>query len=179
MIKKISLIQINSNGTLAENKEKSLSFLKETMKNSPDIICLSELFLAWGNDFDNIKLSVEDIKVYQDFAKNNNVNIILGSIPLKSSSNNKMTNTCFVINRNGNIVGQYDKKYMYTYNGENFKVNEIDDTIPGTKLGIFEIDDIKIGVGICFDLRFPEYFRELAKASNPFLDKSFVYPYTH
>ena len=164
MIKKISLIQINSNGTLAENKKKLLSFLKETMKNSPDIICLFELFLAWGNDFDNIKLCLEDIKDYQNFAKNNNVNIILGSIPLKSSSNNKMTNTSFVINRNGDIVGQYNKKYMYTYNGENFKVNETDDTIPGTKLGIFEIDDIKIGVGICFDLRFPEYFRELTKA---------------
>jgi predicted amidohydrolase len=68
-----------------------------------------------------------------------------------------------VINREGNIIGRYDKKYLYKVNRPDFRLDENDDTIPGQTIGLFEIEGIKIGVGICFDLRFPEYFRELAK----------------
>ena len=68
-----------------------------------------------------------------------------------------------IIDRSGNIVGRYDKIHLYVVNKQDFKLDERDDTISGKKLGIFELDNIKIGVGICFDLRFPEYFRELVK----------------
>ena len=89
--------------------------------------------------------------------------MILGSVALKSDEINKSTNTCFVINREGKIVGRYDKKYMYKVNQKEFKVDETEDTVPGNKLGIFKLDEIKIGIAICFDIRFPEYFRELIK----------------
>lgn len=158
---RISLIQGNYNKTFVENKNKAFDLLNKSLKNKPDIICLSELFLAWGSEFDKIKLRIEDVKEYQEFAKNNKVNIILGSIPLKDNVSDKVTNTCFVINREGNIIGKYNKKYMYIYNGDDFKVDEKEDTIPGNEFGIFEFDGIKVGVGICFDLRFPEYFRTL------------------
>lgn len=75
----------------------------------------------------------------------------------------KTTNTSFVINREGDIIGRYDKKYLYKVNRQDFRLDENDDTIPGQTIGLFEIDGIKVGIGICFDLRFPEYFRELAK----------------
>lgn len=52
---------------------------------------------------------------------------------------------------------------MYKVNKENLKVDETEDTIPGSSDGIFEIDGVKMGVGICFDLRYPEYFRNLIK----------------
>jgi nitrilase len=42
-------------------------------------------------------------------------------------------------------------------------VRESDSTIPGNSLGFFTLDNVKIGVGICFDLRYPEYFQALAK----------------
>lgn len=160
---KITLIQMESNGTKKDNEQKALKFLKDSISENPDIICLSELFLSWGKDYDNIKINMEDIQVYQSFAKDNNVNLVLGSVALISNNSNKTTNTCFVIDRNGNIVGRYDKKYMYVVDRQDFKRDERDHTIPGEELGIVELDNIKIGVGICFDLRFPEYFRELTK----------------
>ena len=160
---KITLIQMESNGTKKENEEKAFCLLKEAIKENADIICLSELFLSWGKDFESGKVNMKDIQIYQKFAKDNNVNIILGSVDLKSNIHNKTTNTCFIIDRQGKIVGKYDKKYMYVVKKEDFKLDERDDTISGKELGIVEIDNIKIGVGICFDLRFPEYFRELTK----------------
>ena len=160
---RVSLIQTESNGTKEENEIKIFKQLNEAIMNKPDIICLTELFLSWGKDFYGGIVKVDEIEKYQDFARNNNVNIILGSVALESNDPNKTTNTSFIIDRNGNIVGRYDKIHMYTVNKPDFKLDENDDTIPGKKLGIFELDNVKIGVGICFDLRFPEYFRELVK----------------
>lgn len=160
---RVSLIQTESNGTKQENEKKIFKQLEEAVLDKPDIICLSELFLSWGKEFSGGKVNLEEIEKYQDFAKTNNVNIILGSVALESKDSNKTTNTSFVINRNGNIVGRYDKIHMYTVNKSDLKLDEKDDTIPGEDLGVFELDNVKIGVGICFDLRFPEYFRELIK----------------
>ena len=160
---RVSLIQTESNGTKEENEEKVFKQLNEAVKDKPDIICLTELFLSWGKDFNGGIVKQEEIKKYQDFANNNNVNIILGSVALESNIPGKSTNTSFVIDRSGNIVGRYDKIYMYKVNKPDFVFDENDDTIPGKEPGIFELDGIKVGVGICFDLRFPEYFRELTK----------------
>lgn len=160
---KVSLIQMNSNGSKAENEKKSFEFLNQSLLNSPDVICLSELFLSWGTDFDNGGVFLEEIQKYQDFSAKNSVNLILGTVSLKKNDSSKNTNTCFVIDRNGNIVSQYDKIYMYKVNRENFKFDELDDTVPGKEVGLTIIDGVKIGIGICFDLRFPEYFRELVK----------------
>lgn len=160
---RVSLIQTESNGTKQENENKVFKQLNEAVKEKPDIICLSELFLSWGKDFYGGIVKKDEITKYQKFAKDNNVNLILGSVALESDIINKSTNTCFVIDRNGYIVGRYDKIHLYVANRPDFKLDERDDTVPGTHLGIFELDNIKIGVGICFDLRFPEYFRELVK----------------
>ena len=160
---RVSLIQTESNGTKQENEEKVFIQLQEAVKEKTDIICLSELFLSWGKDFYGGTVKIEEIKKYQNFAKENNVNIILGSVALESNLPNKTTNTCFIIDRKGTIRGKYDKIHLYKVNKPDFKLDEREDTIAGNRLGLFELDNIKIGVGICFDLRFPEYFRELTK----------------
>lgn len=160
---RVSLIQTESNGTREENESKIFKQMREAIKEKPDIICLTELFLSWGKDFNSGIIKTDEIKKYQDFAKSNNINIILGSVALESNIPKMTTNTSFVIDRKGNIVGRYDKIHMYKVNKPDYKFDEQDDTIPGNKIGIFELDGIKIGVGICFDLRFPEYFRELTK----------------
>ena len=79
---RVTLIQMESNGTKTENEEKTLDLLKQAVKEKPDIICLSELFLSWGKEFENGKVKLEEIQRYQVLAKENNVNIILGSVAL-------------------------------------------------------------------------------------------------
>ena len=146
---RISLIQTESNGTKQENEEKVFIQLQEAVKEKPDIICLSELFLSWGKDFYGGTVKIEEIKKYQNFAKENNVNIILGSVALESNLPNKTTNTCFIIDRKGTIRGQYDKIHLYKVNKPDFKFDEGEDTIAGNRLGLFELDNVKVGVGIC------------------------------
>lgn len=160
---KVALIQMNSNGTREENENKALNYIKQATTKNADIICISEKFMYWGKDRKQGNCKIEDIQKYQNFAKQNKVNIILGSVALLDENSDKTTNTCFVINRKGEIIHRYDKKYMYKVNRDNLIIDETEKTIIGKTDGIFEIDNIKMGVGICFDLRYPEYFRELTK----------------
>lgn len=160
---KVSLIQMESIGTKQQNMQKALNLLLQATKESPDIICLSELFLYWGRDYENGIVELKELKPFQNFAKVNNVNIVLGSVALKQKNTTKTTNTAFVINRKGEIVLRYDKKYMYAVNRPDFKFDESDEVIKGNSLGIVTLDNVKVGIGICFDLRFPEYFRNLTK----------------
>ncbi len=132
---KVSLIQMESKGNKVENANKALKMMEQSIEEKPDIICLSELFLSWGKDFSRGIIEIDEIKPFQDFAQKYNVNVILGSVALKDNK----------VNQKG------------------FTVDETEDTIAGNKLGIIKIDKIKIGIAICFDLRFPEYFRELIK----------------
>lgn len=122
---RVSLIQMESNGTKEENEKKAFKLMNDAINDNTDVICLSELFLSWGNDFYQGKVKLSDIEKYQEYARDNNVNIILGSVALESNVPGKTTNTCFVIDRNGDIVGKYDKKYMYEVNREDYdKLNK-------------------------------------------------------
>jgi predicted amidohydrolase len=172
---KVSLIQMNSKDNKQENIEKAIKFMDEAVNQNTDIICLSEKFLYWGNGRSAENIDSAVIEKFKEYAKKNNVNIILGSIALKYENTENITNTCFVINRNGEIIHRYDKIYMYTVDRPDLKIDEGNDTVKGNKLGIVEIDGVKIGIGICFDLRYPEYFKALALngAEIMFLPSSF------
>lgn len=161
---KVTLVQMDSTKTREENENNAIKFMKEAVDQKSDLICLSESFVYWGKETSNRRTTLKDIEKYKNFAKENNVNIVLGSVSLIDENSDKTTNTCFVIDRSGEIVCRYDKKYMYKVNKEDLVVDETQRTIPGKELGIFELDGIKMGVGICFDLRYPEYFRELIKS---------------
>lgn len=127
---KVTLIQMDSNGTREENEQKALKYMKQAVLAKTDIICLSEFFVYWGKEYEQRCCTLKDIEKYQNFAKENEVNLILGSVNLLEENSNKTTNTCFVINREGGIVHRYDKKYMYQVNKENLVVDESQRTNP-------------------------------------------------
>ena len=162
---KVSLIQMNSGANKADNFLNSTRWLSSALSDSPDVICLSERFLYWGEDNDNDpeEVSSDRINAFKIFARSNHVNVVLGSLALQTDDPDKTTNTTLVIDRTGYIIHRYDKMYMYDVRREDLVLRESDATIPGRTVGLFELDGISMGVGICFDLRYPEYFRELVE----------------
>lgn len=126
---KVTLIQMDSTETKKENEQKALKYMRQAVLAKTDIICLSESFVYWGKEYEQRCCTLKDIEKYRNFAEENDVNIILGSINLLDEKSNKTTNTCFVINREGNIVHRYDKKYMYQVKKENLMIDETQRTI--------------------------------------------------
>jgi len=156
---------MNSQDNKEKNFEKSVGFLKDSIKEKPDVICLSERFLYWGDEKQEEAETIDSkyIKYFQNFAKENQVNIVLGSVSVKIENSKKTTNTTFVVNRKGEIIHRYDKIYMFNVDKKDIKIQESDSTKSGKSFGIFELDGVYVGVGICYDLRYPEYFQALVE----------------
>ncbi len=126
---KVSLIQIDSKDNKKENIDKAIKFMDESVIQNVDIICLSEKFLYWGKGRGAEDIESTIINKFKEYAKTNNVNIVLGSLALKVEHTDNITNTSLVINRNGDIVHRYNKIYMYTVDRPDLKINEARDTL--------------------------------------------------
>ena len=97
-------------------------------------------------------------------AKSNAVHILIGSLPIRLE--NKITNRSFLIGPDGKVLCKYDKIHLYDVNLPNGDIYRESDTYSsGNKAVIGEIKEnkIKIGMTICYDLRFPNLYQDLAK----------------
>ena len=160
---KILNIQINPViGNKKDNLQKIESFIAENSDKNPDLIVLPEFF-STGIDHNSFINSPEPvnggdtIKFVSELAKKFNTNIVAGSVIEKE--NNKLYNTTFVINRNGNIVDKYRKIHLYNYMGG----TEGERITAGDKIVVTDLDFGRIGLGICYDIRYPLHYKKLAK----------------
>lgn len=160
---KISAIQMNAKiGDKKANFDK-VSALIERDIDTTDVIILPEVWTCgWAPRVfqDNAEdLNDSDtIKFLSRIAKEHNCWIIGGSFITKR--NNHFYNTCPVINRDGKVVTTYSKNHLFSYYG--CEEGKFVDT--GKSPVMVNIDGIKVGLTICYDIRFPEIYRAYRKA---------------
>ena len=83
--------------------------------------------------------------------------LVVGSI--LETENHKYFNTAFIIGKNGNVLGKYRKIHLFA------PMSEKEFLTPGKLIQIFkipELNNLKIGLALCYDVRFPELFRKMA-----------------
>jgi len=155
---------MNSGSDKRYNFEMAKKYVLNASKKWADIVCLPELFLYWWTCKleESWDLSSKYVSEFQNIARSNNINIVLGSMSLDTEVAYETTNSSLIIDRSGKIVHRYDKIYMFNVIKEDFVVRESNETRAGKNIGLFELDGIKMGVWICYDLRYPEYFQKLA-----------------
>ena len=98
-------------------------------------------------------------------ANNNNINVLLGSIAVLSerSKKNKLANRSIFLDRKGSIAGRYDKINMFDANlSKKEKYNESNRYDAGSEIVVIENELGRIGLTICFDIRFPELYQKLS-----------------
>ena len=103
------------------------------------------------------------LQTLKEIAMTNSIFVLIGSLPIKI--NNKLVNRSYLIGPNGDILYKYDKIHLFDVdlpNGNIFR--ESDTYLPGNKAVIANIkkSKIKIGMTICYDLRFPNLYQDLA-----------------
>ena len=102
-------------------------------------------------DFEIVHIYLEKIR---QLARQYNMYIGVGTI---RKEDDKYYNSVQLIDHSGTYMEPYDKRALWGWDTDNFK--------KGGNNGIYLIDGIKIGVRICYEVRFPEYFRELFKSN--------------
>lgn len=156
---KITMIQIKVSKDIRRN---IFQFKQEALRQKQaDMIVLGEM---WNTPYDNetMKASVqyerETIDAMKEVSKTLHNWIVGGSICTRQGQN--YYNTCFVFH-DGQIVCSYQKTHLMAFHGrENY--NEADLFTPGNRLITFRTPWAKMGIVICYDIRFPELARLLA-----------------
>lgn len=143
-------------GEVDKNFATAESFIKNA-KNA-DVVVLPELWSTgyFPNPLDQFadKNAERTAEFISRLAKEVNINIVAGSVVAEVDG--KFYNRCLVSNREGEIVATYDKAHLFTFAGEEKVFTR------GDKIVTVELDGVKCGLSICYDLRFPEFIRKLA-----------------
>ena len=156
---KISIAQFKSKLGAVDENFSTAARLIESARNS-DAIILPELWTTGYYPTPVENFADKDGERTKEFlcavSKKFSVNIIGGSVIVEDGG--KIFNRCYVTNRRGEIIASYDKTHLFSFakEGEVF--------CAGDKISTFELDGIKCGVAICYDLRFPEFIRKIALA---------------
>lgn len=159
---RLGLFQIDS---VWEDKKSNFNKLRaiegELKENSVSLLVLPEMF---GTGFTmNTSVTIEDLYGYsirslKEIAHKNNLWIIAGVV-LKGERG-KGKNSAVIIDKSGNFKGSYVKTKLFTYQNEHLYHEA------GTGPTVFDVDGVKTSLFICYDLRFPELFRKVAKDSE-------------
>ncbi|MCF6465947.1 nitrilase-related carbon-nitrogen hydrolase [Clostridium sp. Cult2] len=159
---KLALVQFDSKmKDVKHNVGKALNFIKNAGKEKADLIVFPELFTTGYNvniikyDYYDLAENIEGytIKTLSEAAKENNINIV-APIALNKGVYGIVYNSAVVINREGNVVGIYDKTHLWAGDMFYFK--------SGDNYPVFDLDFGKVGIMICYDGGFPEVSRMLA-----------------
>ena len=166
--KKVRLLAVQT-GAIIGDVETNISRAKILMEESlskyekADFVFLPEVWNV-GWDCPSFHVCAEEfslsksLEMLKSVAKKYSVNIIGGSV-IQKKQNGEYANTCPVINRNGDLVCTYEKNHLFSYYG----CEEGQYVKAGKSPVMVELDSVKIGLSICYDIRFPELYRAYRK----------------
>ncbi len=165
---KVAAIQMCSSHIIEENLISAARLIKIAASNHAKLIVLPEMFAIMTKEPKDKHLYKEPLgngKI-QSFlsseSKNNKVWLVGGTIPIACEEKNKFKAACLVFNDQGEFVTRYDKIHLFDVtlsNSESYTESET--TEPGNQLVIVETPFGKLGLAVCYDLRFPYIFTSL------------------
>lgn len=172
---KIGIIQMKVSEDKQESTSKALKNIKMLSARGAQMVVLPEMFNC---PYDTGKFPLyaekEGGETYQALskaAKENGIYLVGGSIPERDGNN--IYNTCFVFGPTGHLIGKHRKMHMLDIdirNGQYFK--ESDTLSAGDEATVVDTEYGKVGVAICYDIRFPELARSMVAKGAQIL----VYP---
>lgn len=166
---KIALCQMQIEKEKKKNIEKAIKMLTKAKEKNCNIAVLPEMFNCpyenkYFKSYSEIINEVnggETVKTIKQIAKDLNLYIIAGSIP--EIEEGKIYNTSMIINNEGILIAKHRKIHLFDINVKNgITFKESDTLTPGNKITLFDTPWGKLGVMICYDIRFPELSRIMA-----------------
>ncbi len=164
-------IQMASSPNVDANLLQAGKLIGEAAKQGAKLIALPENFALMGvHELDKVKIREMDgqgqiQQFLSETAKKYNIWLLGGTIPLVAEDDNKVRAACLVYNEKGERVARYDKAHLFDVSvpdtGEEYR--ESDSIEKGGDPFVFDTPFGKVGIAVCYDLRFPEFFRQMSK----------------
>ncbi len=105
----------------------------------------------------------------KQFAREQGVYMLIGSVAIEATKD-KFLNRSFIVDDKGEIVARYDKINLFDItlgSGEHYRESDL--VQPGTQSHVVELPFARVGMSVCYDLRFPTLYREMAQAGAEIL----------
>jgi len=166
---KVAAIQMTSSHVVAENLASAETFLREAKDAGALIACLPENFSFIGlKDEDKLQVAEPDghgpVQAFlSETAAKLNLWILGGTIVIRTNDASRVANSSLLIDADGKRVARYDKIHLFdvTIPGRNEQYRESNHVLPGRDPVIADTPVGKLGLSVCYDMRFPELYREL------------------
>ncbi|MDM5331701.1 carbon-nitrogen hydrolase family protein [Neobacillus sp. CF12] len=163
---KVSMVQMQVTNDVEVNVKKAITLIREAAISNPDIVVLPENFHLMGTKKDFFeKAEFIDgctITTLRMLAREFGIYIVAGTMKLRIKNEEKLRNSCCVINPEGEIQDVYDK--IHTFNAQvgdrTYAGSQVEES--GDRIIVTNIKGVPVGLSVCFDIRFPEMFRILA-----------------
>ncbi len=165
----VAAIQMTSGHIVAENLLAAGGLLREAKELGAEVACLPENFSFIGlRDADKLKVAEPDREgPVQEFlsktARELKLWILGGTTVIKGDSATRVSNTSLLIDSDGRRVARYDKIHLFdvTIPGRNEQYLESTHVMPGREVVVADTPVGKLGLSVCYDMRFPELYRDL------------------
>jgi predicted amidohydrolase len=163
---RVAAIQLNSGTEKADNIEKAERLVARAASTGADLVLLPEKWNAIGSA-DTLRRAAEPleggetVEAMRDWARTHGITIVGGSITEEREGREKLSNTSVVIDPSGDVVAAYRKIHMFDVEvgGQVYRESEAEE--PGEETSLCDAEGWRVGLTVCYDLRFPELYRIL------------------
>ena len=164
----VACVQMHADRPLADNIAVAERLVAKAVARGAEVISLPERWNGTGSDDVMVAaaeaLEGESARAMSAWARQHGVWLHGGSIGEDTEPGVRASNTTLVFDPQGNRVSTYRKIHMFDIDVEGAEARESAANKPGDQLVLSEIAGWPVGLTICYDLRFPEQYRELALA---------------
>ncbi len=177
---KVAAIQMVSEPEVAANMARADALIAQAAAQGAELVGLPEYFCILGRrDSDKVKVREADgegpiQRFLSEAAARHRVWLIGGTIPLACPDPDKVWNSCLVFDDQGRRVARYDKIHLFGFDNGAERYQENRSIEAGSQPVAFESPFGRIGLSICYDIRFPELYRAYAPVDLIFAPSSFT-----
>ena len=168
----VAAIQMASGPNLDANLMESERLIAEAVRAGAELVCLPENFAFMG------KSEADKLELREDFgdgpiqsflsqqARQHGIWLVGGTLPMRAQAEDKVRAACLLFDPEGGCAARYDKIHLFDVEmpegGERY--NESETIEPGEEVVVVDTPFGKMGLAVCYDLRFPELFRAMLDA---------------
>jgi predicted amidohydrolase len=162
---RVGLTQLSPTGDPAANLARAVDVVDRLAADGPDVVLLPENCLAIGTNEEMRATAVAEDSVEIDAlraaAQLAGTVVVIGGFK-RLGADGRIHNTALVLDSAGETVARYDKVHLFdaVVDGHSYRASDVETA--GDHPVLLEVGDARIGLTICYDIRFPELYRRLA-----------------
>lgn len=181
---KIAALQMVSSADVARNLQAAAALIARAAAAGAQLAALPEYFCLMGHRDDD-KLAVAEApgdgpiqRFLSAQAQQHGLWLVGGTLPLRESGHARVRNSCLAFAPDGRLAARYDKMHLFAFDNGREQYDEGRVLEAGAEPAVLQAGAMRVGLSVCYDLRFPELYRALMRPACDLLCVPSAFTYT-